>query len=76
MQQKRWLDQQIAEKNEKKLNETNENKMYDTMQADINTKWGQLNDDYEQRRLDMRVACRETLNDQAKEKLERDALDK
>jgi len=76
MQQKRWLDQQIAEKNEHKLNDTNEKKMYDTMQADINTKWGNLNDEYEQRRLDMRVATKNTLNDQAKEKLERDALDK
>ena len=76
MQQKRWLDQQIAEKNEHKLNDTNKKNMYDTMQADINTKWGNLDDEYEQRRLDMRVATKNTLNDQAKEKLERDALDK
>jgi len=76
MQQKRWLDQQIAEKNEHKLNDTNNKNMYDTMQADINTKWGNLDDEYEQRRLDMRVATKNTLNDQAKEKLERDALDK
>ena len=76
MQQKRWLDQQMAEKNQKKSMENTEQNMYDTMQADINTKWGNLNDDYEQRRLDMRVACRETLSSQCKEKLEKDALDR
>ena len=50
--------------------------MYDTMQADINTKWGDLNDLHDSRRKDMRIANRETLEAQVKEKLERDALDK
>lgn len=76
MQQKRWLDQQIEEKNRKTDVEKFGRTMYDTMQSDINTKWGQLDNEHESRRKDMRVACRETLDEQIKEKLERDALDK
>jgi len=76
MQQKRWLDQQIEEKNRKNDVAKGSNTMYDTMQSDINTKWGQLDDDHQGRRKDMRVACRETLDQQIREKLERDALDK
>jgi hypothetical protein len=60
MQQKRWLDQQIEEKNRKTDVEKFGRSMYDTMQSDINTKWGQLDNEHESRRKDMRVACRET----------------
>lgn len=76
MQQKRWLDQQIEEKNRKTEVEKYGRTMYDTMQSDINSKWGQLDGEHQDRRKDMRVACRETLDEQIKEKLERDALDK
>ena len=50
--------------------------MYDTMQIDINNKWGQLNDEHEKRRKEMRVACQDTLDGQIREKNEKDALDR
>ena len=76
MQQKRWLDQQVEEKQAMNAMKKNEKNMYDTMQKDVNDKWGELNDEHEKRRRDMRVACRDTLDGQIREKFERDALDK
>lgn len=76
LQQKRWLDQQMNEKREKERINKQEKHLFDTQQTDINSKWGVLNEDHESRRKDMRVACRETLDEQIREKLERDSIDR
>lgn len=49
--------------------------MFDTQRLEINRQWADVNNDFENRRKNVRVAARETQVDQFREKVERDAID-
>lgn len=72
---KQWLDQQVAEKQMMKNNNKQINKAYETQTATIHQEMGQVQDEYERRRKDMRECTRVAQEQQYKEKEQRDALD-